>query len=70
MLLTSVVGSVGAAVVGRLGDHVGKVDALAEHVAGDGGLRRRDPQTLFIGLECLSNKLREKFRQTNFFSKH
>ena len=41
-----VVGPGRVAVVGRLADHVGEVDALAEHVAGDGGLRRGDPQTL------------------------
>eukprot|EP00754_Rhynchopus_humris_P038508 Rhum_TRINITY_DN21127_c0_g1::Rhum_TRINITY_DN21127_c0_g1_i1::g.173164::m.173164 len=35
-----------AAVVGRLGRAVGKVDALAEHVAGDGCLGWRDAQTL------------------------
>ena len=36
----------GAAVVGALGDRVGKVHALAEHVAGDGRLGRCDAQTL------------------------
>ena len=41
-----VVGPAGVAVVGRLADHVGEVDALAEHVAGDGGLGRGDPQAL------------------------
>ena len=45
---TCVVGGVGAAVVGGLGDHVGKVDALAEHVAGHRGLRGRYPQALHI----------------------
>ena len=41
-----VVGPAGVAVVGRLADHVGEVDALAEHVAGHGGLGRGDPQAL------------------------
>ena len=41
-----VVGPARVAVVGRLAHHVGEVDALAEHVAGDGGLGRGDPQTL------------------------
>ena len=36
----------GVAVVGGLADHVGEIDALAEHVTGDGGLGRGDPQTL------------------------
>lgn len=40
------VGAAGGAVVGRLGDHVGEVDALAEHVAGDGRFGRRDAQAL------------------------
>ena len=44
--LTCIVCPVGATVVGRFGDHVGKVDALAEHVAGHRRLRRRNPQAL------------------------
>mmetsp|Transcript_42132 Transcript_42132/g.88087 ORF Transcript_42132/g.88087 Transcript_42132/m.88087 type:complete len:231 (+) Transcript_42132:2688-3380(+) len=34
------------AVVGALGDHIGEVEALAEHVARHGGLRRGDEQAL------------------------
>ena len=41
----------GVAVVGRLAHHVGEVDALAEHVAGDGGLGWGDPQALKWGVK-------------------
>uniref|UniRef100_A0A1I8IJL8 Charged multivesicular body protein 2a n=1 Tax=Macrostomum lignano TaxID=282301 RepID=A0A1I8IJL8_9PLAT len=37
------------AVVGRLGDHVGKIHALAEHVAGGRGFGRGDAQALTTG---------------------
>ena len=40
------VGGVGAAIVGRLGRHVGQVDALPEHVARHRGLWRGDAQSL------------------------
>lgn len=43
---TRVVGSGGAAVVGRFGHHVSKVDALAKHVSGDRSLWRSNAKTL------------------------
>ena len=43
---TSVISPIGAAVIGRLGDHISEVDTLSEHVTGDRSFGGCNSETL------------------------